>query len=200
MNNRKIILQLQGGDEGKAFTHLYKLFPKVEKYIRINSGSTDEAHDIFQEALILLFKKAQTITPESPLLVEGYVINSCKLLWSNEIRKKKVRKNSSAVELAEFEYQDDIQLQIEKETKLTIIDSVLKQLGEKCKSILELFYYQNFSMEKIAKRFGYKTVQTAKAQKYKCMENARKLALDANQNVASGSESVNPRNTNLKNS
>jgi hypothetical protein len=32
-------------------------------------------------------------------------------------------------------------------------------------------------MESIAKRFGFNTIQSAKVQKYKCMETARNLAL-----------------------
>lgn len=181
MNNTKIILQLQKGDTEKAFSHLYRFYPKVEKHIKINSGSKEEALDIFQEALIILFKKVQDLSSDSPINVDGFLINSCKLLWSNELRKKKVRQKSSDEGLDNLEYQDDIQEHLEKEAKLKTIDSVLKQLGEKCKNMLEAFYFKNFSMENIAKRFGYKTVQSAKNKKYKCMEHARKLAFSEQQ-------------------
>jgi RNA polymerase sigma factor (sigma-70 family) len=183
MNNTKIILQLQGGNQERAFTRLYKYFPKVEKHILINSGSKEEALDIFQDGLIVLFKKVQDLPADSPIKVDGFLINTCKLLWSNELRKKKVRKNSgekglSEVESKQFtqEHQDEIELLIEKEAKFKTIDQVLIKLGEKCKNMLEAFYYKNFSMDKIAKKFGYKTVQSAKTKKYKCMEHARKLA------------------------
>ena len=175
-------MQLQSGEQEKAFRRLYKFYPKIEKYVVINSGSKEEALDIFQEGLIVLFKKVQKISSDSGISIDGFLITSCKLLWSNELRKKKVRRNSSEDGLENLEYQDEIEERIEKENKLKTIDEILKKLGEKCKNILELFYYKNFSMEKIAKKFGYKTVQSAKVQKYKCMENARKMALDKNLN------------------
>mgnify|MGYP001943816399 CR=1 FL=1 len=167
---------MQSGSQERAFARLYKFYPKVEKYIQINSGSKEEALDIFQEALIVLFKKVQNLSSDSSISIDGFLINSCKLLWSNELRKKKVRQNSGEDGLEKLEYHDEIDVQIEKESKLKAIDEILKKLGEKCKSILEAFYYKSLSMDKIANKFGYKTVQSAKVQKYKCMEHARKLA------------------------
>ena len=177
MNTNKIIEQLQSGREERAFSKLYKLYPKIEKHICVNSGSKNEAEDIFQEGLIVLFNKVESIKSDAAISIEGFLVNTCKLLWSNELRKKKVRQKSSEDGLDKLEYEDEIQSQIDKEIKLNNIEGILQKLEEKCKSILELFYYQNFSMEKIAKKFGYKAVQSAKTKKYKCMEHARKLAL-----------------------
>ena len=180
MNNSKILLQLKNGEQERAFRRLYTFYPKVEKHILVNSGSKQEALDIFQEGLIILFKKVKTIQLDSAIRIDGFLINTCKLLWSNELRKKKVRKKSSEDGLEQLEYIDEIEERIEKENKLKSIDEILKKLGEKCRSILELFYYKKCSMDKIAEKFGYKSVQSAKVQKYKCMENARKMALDNN--------------------
>jgi RNA polymerase sigma factor (sigma-70 family) len=199
MNNTKIILQLQGGNQERAFSRLYKYFPKVEKHILINSGSKEEALDIFQDGLIVLYKKVQDMPSDSPIKVDGFLINTCKLLWSNELRKKKVRKNSGEEGLAEAastqftgEHDAEIELLIEKEAKFKTIDRVLTKLGEKCKNVLEAFYYKNFSMDQIAKKFGYKTVQSAKTKKYKCMEHARSLA-------STEFNADNVSNTNLNN-
>lgn len=180
MNTNKIIDYLQSGKEEKAFSRLYKFYPGIERYIRSNSGSRDEAQDIFQEALVVLFNKVETITSNSAINIEGYLFNTCKLLWSNELRKKKVRQKSSENGLKTLVYLDEIEAQLEKEAKINAIADIFQQLEQKCKTILELFYYKNFSMEKIAKKFGYKAVQSAKAKKYKCMEHARKLAKQAN--------------------
>lgn len=197
MNNSKIIIQLQTGNQERAFTRLYKFYPKVEKHISINSGSKDEALDIFQEALIILFKKVQNLPADSPINIDGFLLNSCKLLWNNELRKKKVRKNTGDEGLENMEYSDDIEAQIEKEVKLKSIDEILKKLGEKCKNILEAFYYKSFSMTEIAKRFGYKTVQSAKTKKYRCMEHARKLATIGGNQLVSDAE-IDGITTNLK--
>ena len=182
MNEGKIIHFLQQDKQDKAFRRLYKYYPKVEKHILVNSGSKEEALDIFQDALVILYQKVQDMSPDSPIKIDGFLINTCKLLWSNELRKKKVRSGDDSG-LGRLEFEDEIAEQIEKEEKIKIIEDVIKSLGAKCKKILELFYFKSFSMESIAKKVGFKTVKSAKVQKYKCMENARKLALEmSNQN------------------
>lgn len=176
MDNSKIIIELKNGNHERAFRRLYRYFPKVEAHIKMNSGSKDEALDIFQDGLIVLYKKVKDLKPDSPIKVDGFLITACKLLWSNELRKKKVRKNSGEEGLATVEYEDDIAEIIEKESKFKAIDDIIKKLGDKCKKMLEAFYYKRLSMDEIAKNFGYKTVQSAKTKKYKCMEHARELA------------------------
>lgn len=176
MNTSKIVALIKAGKEQRAFTRLYQLYPKVERHICANSGSRDEAQDIFQEALIILYNKIEETSSNEQVSIEGYLINTSKLLWRNELRKKKVRQKSSSDGLDGMAYHDEIEAQITKESKFKTLENVFQQLGAKCKTILELFYYKNFSMEKIAKKFGYKAVQSAKAKKYKCMEHARKLA------------------------
>lgn len=177
MNESKIINYLKSDRQEKAFSRLYKYFPKVEKHILINSGSKEEALDIFQDALIILYRKVQDLKEDSPIKIDGFLINTCKLLWSNELRKKKVR-NGDDTGIESLESQDEIEEKIEKENKFKLLENVIKNLGSKCRSILEMFYYKSYSMESIAKKFGYKTVKSAKVQKYKCMESARKLALE----------------------
>lgn len=187
MKESKIIHFLQHEMQDKAFRRLYKYFPKVEKHILINSGSKEEALDIFQDALVVLYQKvtdANFDSAQSDIKFDGFLINTCKLLWSNELRKKKVRRgDDSGLESLEFE--DEIAEQIEKEEKFKMLEDIIKKLGQKCKSILEMFYYKSSSMESIAKKFGYKTVKSAKVQKYKCMENARKLALELSNSASS---------------
>ncbi|MGB1103511.1 MAG: RNA polymerase sigma factor [Crocinitomicaceae bacterium] len=179
MNQAKIIAQLKGGDRERAFSRLYNYFPKIERHIKMNSGSKEEALDIFQEALIILYKKVLSIDKSSAINMDGFLVNTCKLLWKNELRKKKVRKNSGEDGLQQLEFADEIAEQVEKERKISLIESILNEMGKTCKEMLNAFYYKRLSMDKIAKQFGYKTVQSAKTKKYKCMEHARKMALAA---------------------
>lgn len=74
---------------------------------------------------------------------------------------------------------DDSELEqlIEKENKLIQVENIVKQISKKCQEIFQMFYFKSMSMTEIAKKIGYKSVQSAKVQKYKCMEQARNLAL-----------------------
>lgn len=51
-------------------------------------------------------------------------------------------------------------------------------LGEKCRQVLEMFYYRSFSMESIADRLGYKDSDVAKKKRYECIQKLKKLMDD----------------------
>ena len=174
MNDKKISEWFNSGQVNKAFTRLYSQYPKVEKYILQNSGSKDEALDIFQEGLILLYRKYQE---DQSISYEGFLINSCKFLWKNELRKKKVRQGDDSKN--EF-LTDDNELSelLEKEQKFRQIEDILQQISKKCRTIFTLFYYKSMNMTQVAKAIGFKSVQSAKVQKYKCMVHARNLAMN----------------------
>ncbi|MCT4581943.1 MAG: sigma-70 family RNA polymerase sigma factor [Flavobacteriales bacterium] len=173
MKHTKLIALLTNGKQEKAFTYLYKSFPKVERFILSNSGTKEEALDIFQEGLILLYRKVNSELIENP---EAFLIKTCQFLWNNELRKKKIRIQTSN-DISQIIDENELEVLIEKENRLKQLEYIVHSLGEKCKSIFELFYYRMLDMSSIAKKLGYKNEQSAKVQKYKCMERARNLAL-----------------------
>jgi RNA polymerase sigma factor (sigma-70 family) len=71
---------------------------------------------------------------------------------------------------------DEIGYDEEKEQKMKVLEKVLNQVTERCKKIFELFYFKKESMTEIAKKLEFSSVNSAKTQKYKCMEKAIKLA------------------------
>ncbi|WP_070138386.1 RNA polymerase sigma factor [Crocinitomix algicola] len=178
MTNEKLIQQLKCGMHEKAFRYLYKNLSKVEAYVKSNSGTKSEALDVFQDGLIVLYNKVNAFSDQSEVKVEGFLINTCKLLWKNELKKKRVRnkKNESiGIELKDQSELEDFTL---LELRYKIVEKIISKLGETCRTVLVSFYYKKHSLESIAKQLNYKSVQTAKTKKYKCMEKARKMAVD----------------------
>ena len=95
-----------------------------------------------------------------------YGIN--RFLWKNELRKQQ--------KSIELEWKDtlivaaeDIGYSEEKEIKLKALESILERISDKCKSIFELFYFKKQTMQFIAEKLEYTSVNSAKTQKYKCM-------------------------------
>jgi RNA polymerase sigma-70 factor (ECF subfamily) len=52
----------------------------------------------------------------------------------------------------------------------------LEKLGQPCRRLIELFYYEKKGIPEIAQTLNYKNPETAKNQKCKCMARLRKLA------------------------
>ncbi|MBK6498767.1 MAG: hypothetical protein IPG00_11645 [Saprospiraceae bacterium] len=54
-------------------------------------------------------------------------------------------------------------------------NAALFKLGEPCKSLLELSYYQQMKLDDITLLLGYKNNDTTKNLKYKCMKRLQKI-------------------------
>jgi|SRR5690554_84662 len=62
-----------------------------------------------------------------------------------------------------------------REEQLGKVGIALEKLGDPCKKILEMVYYENRGMDAITQSLGYKNVDTTKNLKYKCMVRLKKI-------------------------
>ncbi len=172
MRDEKIIKLFKDGKPDKAFRKLYQYFSKVEKFVKHYGGTTSEAKDLFQDALLITYEKLQTKDFTLTCTVETYVFSICKYKWKDRLSHK----NKNVV----WEQGNERMLNPESvdeqlyQQKLQTAEKALNTLGDKCLKILELFYYKGWNMTRIAQELDYKTVNAAKTQKYKCLERARK--------------------------
>jgi|TARA_B110000259_G_scaffold188410_1_gene247137 DNA-directed RNA polymerase specialized sigma24 family protein len=94
-----------------------------------------------------------------------------KNLWYAKLRKLGKEIPSEALEEVSVETESE-----DKEGLYEQLEVIVQQLGGKCQEILKQFYFMKFNMKTIADKLGYNSVNTAKTQKYKCLERAKKLA------------------------
>lgn len=148
---------------------LYRKWPKIRAELKSLGCSRVNAEDIFQEALLILCRKAEE--PEFMLETDAffYVKSTSKFLWYNQARKEQKQ--------ITYELTTDV-LQIdedwlEKENQLTGIENAISQIGKQCRDILTLFYGKNLSMEEIAKKTGLRNDKVVKAQKYRCIQKVK---------------------------
>lgn len=176
--NAKIIDGLYSGNQ-EVFNDLYEYeFPKVVKLITQNSGSVDNARDIFQDALVILMEKVYYKELHLSCSIGTYLYAISQNLWLS-----KLRRNKFFISLCKLSFiNSELEVRfIEDENTPENIDSIInaiENLGKPCKQLLELFYYKNESWNDIATTLGYSNGASARNQKYKCLERLRKqLAL-----------------------
>lgn len=63
----------------------------------------------------------------------------------------------------------------EWEVKQNIARQVVKEMGDPCKTVLNLYYWQRKSMREIAILMNYQNEQVAKNRKSKCMKTLKEL-------------------------
>ena len=175
MKDEHIIAQIRKGRREKAIRHLYKEFPKIKSLICSSGGDSQAAEEIFHDSLILLIEKVSNPNFELSSKLSTYLYGINRLLWKNQLRKQNKTQElewSDTLIISE----EDLEYNYEKEEKLKKLESILATITEKCTAIFELFYFQKMKMKEIAEKLGYSSVNSAKTQKYKCVEQAVKLA------------------------
>ena len=160
--------------------HLYTInYPWLEKYIRQNSGTTEDAQDIFQESLIAAWinlKEGRFTGSEEEF--NGYLRKICKYKWISHLRSAAHKQIHYAEDITVFESASDNQDTIEEQLSETrLLQSCFAQLGEKCREILGLFYYQRKSLAEIGLAQN-NTEDSIKTIKYRCMMQLRKIYLE----------------------
>jgi RNA polymerase sigma factor (sigma-70 family) len=159
-----------------ALRELYKThYPMVLNLICSNSGTEQEAKDVYQEAVIAFYEKLQQQNFMLTCRIKTYLYAVSRRLWLKRLAEKK-RYHGKIEETDVFagieEEMTDIE---EKEKKFQVMSRSLDGLGEPCRSIIEDFYVKDHSMEQISNKFGYTNADNAKNQKYKCLQRLKKL-------------------------
>jgi RNA polymerase sigma factor (sigma-70 family) len=145
----------------------------VQALIINNNGSADDAKDIFQEAMIVLYQKVQSGTFELNCQLKTYVYSVCRRLWLKRLaQQNRFSLHEGHEETAAVE--EDVEEHERRDAEFEHMEKAMNSLGEPCKSLLEAFYLQKRGMQEIAGSFGYTNADNAKNQKYKCLMRLKK--------------------------
>jgi DNA-directed RNA polymerase specialized sigma24 family protein len=146
-------------------TQLYlKGFPVVARYVARRGGTMDEAKDVFQDALIILYEKhADGLTLNATQ--QAYLMGIAKHLWL-----RRFEANNRYEPLTDQDiYEDDTLTELSGKRILNFLQTA----GKRCLELLSSFYYEKQNMTEIAGQFGYSSTHSATVQKYKCLEKVR---------------------------
>ena len=150
-------------------------YPSIEAFILKNNGVHDDARDVFQEAMIILFERVQSGSFELTSLIKTYLYSVSRRIWLKKLQK--LNRHYPALEnVSEIvAVEDQIEMHDKVNRDLDRMQQSLSKMGEPCKSLLEAFYLEKKSMPEIAEAFGYTNADNAKNQKYKCLVRLKKI-------------------------
>ncbi len=164
-------------DRAQALTRLYRLgFPPVRRYIGRRGGSPQDAQDVFQDALVILYEQATSGTLILTASASTYLLSISRNLWHQELRRR-ARLPHEALP-AEWEPAANDDTEALAAPAFAVRDYV-EQLGGKCKSLLLNFYYFQQPLTQLAETHGYRSARSATVQKFKCLERLRRAVRDA---------------------
>jgi len=175
-SNEKALLQGLARSDRKAIEIIYREnYNMVRSLIINNSGSTDDAKDIFQEAMIVLYEKVRSGTFELNCLIKTYVYSVSRRLWLKRLQQ--MNRYVPAMENLQdtVPVEEDVEENARIDGEFQAMEKAIGSLGEPCKSLLEAYYLEKKSMHEIAQFFGYTNAENAKNQKYKCLVRLKKI-------------------------
>jgi len=170
LNSDSAILDLirNKRDEG-ALMMLYRANRRaVTSYVVRNSGTNEEAEDMLQEAVIVLWEKIRSGNFEYRSKLSTFILATVKNLWLRRLaRRRKELPQGESFETAQDDSPSPLEALIEEE-RVTLIRDALKKLGEPCRQLLLLFYWEELTLEEISARMGFANADTVKSKKYQC--------------------------------
>lgn len=174
LSDEEVLSQIRKGD-AKVVDYLYKKhYRMIVNYIQKNSGSEEEAKDIFQESIVVFWQKAASGNLVLTSKISTFLFSISQNLW----RKELDRKSKTSGEMIEHSES----MQHEKEEKIKIIHHSLDKLSDTCRDILIYYYFEDRSMAEIAQIMGFANADTVKSKKYKCKQELDKY-IKGNYNV-----------------
>ncbi len=157
--------------DSKILQYVYDTqYPIIEGYIVHNQGTRDQAKDVFQEAMIIVYKRVKSGKLELSCKFGTYVYAICKNIWIQErkkymLRAEKLRQQPLMVN--DPGPADDPLLQ---DHLKVLFDKHFNDLSEDCQKILSM-YFNNFNVEEIRTAMNYKDLHHAADRKYRCKKS-----------------------------
>ncbi|MGV3546977.1 MAG: RNA polymerase sigma factor [Pedobacter sp.] len=173
--DREVVLGILNNSV-EALNKLYvSYFPMVLQFILNNNGDEDDAKDVYQEAIIVLYNKIKGGDFELSSKLKTYIYSVSRRIWLKKLTQYSKKTNN----ISDFEdvliVEEDMEQHEQKDMQFDKMKVALESLGEPCKTIIEDFYINNQSMQEICEKFGYTNADNAKTQKYKCLQRLKKL-------------------------
>jgi RNA polymerase sigma factor (sigma-70 family) len=173
--DEQVVSELRSNNES-VLREIYEAhYPMVLNLILSNSGTEQEAKDIYQETILAFYDRVRTEDFALTCKVKTYLYAVSWRLWLKRLAEKK-RFFGKVDEMESFLGIEEELSEIEKrELEFSRMATSLDSLGQPCRSILEDFYIKDLTLDEIAGKFGYTNADNAKNQKYKCLQRLKKL-------------------------
>lgn len=177
MDQKEYLDGIRKGDK-KILTDIYKMnLPKFISWVKQNSGSTEDAHDVFQDAMetVMHLSFDEDFVIKSSL--NSLIITICKNKWIDRLRKKKTE-NKVRLELASRqEEKTNMDLNFNHGNDLTMVQSMLsstfEQISPLCQKLLKLIE-SGATGDEVAKQLEMSNANSVYRRKFACLESWRK--------------------------
>jgi DNA-directed RNA polymerase specialized sigma24 family protein len=154
----------------RAIFDVYNLYyPSVEKYVLMNSGAEQDAEDVFQDTVMVLLNYVVKDDFRLTSSLKTLVFAIARKLWLKQLRYRSRNEALQELEIQQADFLTHWEEVERSEKKYNSIPQVLSRISVHCSGLLK----ELFLTGKIPDH--YKNNHSFRNQKYKCLEQARKM-------------------------
>lgn len=178
MTDAEVVSNLSNNrQEDATIRFLYRsCYELAGRYVVNNNGNWDDAQDIFQEVMIAFINLVKAGKFRGEASIKTFLYSLTKNIWLNELKKRgRAQVREMKYEKASDKTEQGINMALEAREANAGLMKLMDELGETCKKILLLFYYENQSMKEILDSLNYENEQVVRNKKYKCLKKLEEL-------------------------
>jgi RNA polymerase sigma factor (sigma-70 family) len=161
-----------GTDLNRAIQFIYRQHAEaISSFIRHYGGSEQDADDIFQEAVVAFIDVVRNGKFRMESNVRTFLASIAKHTWFNQLKKRdRADHRDRQFEMGRAQDEPDVAEHINDLERKKQLRDLVDGLGESCRKILLLFYYENMTMKEILYHLPYENEQVVRNKKYKCLQ------------------------------
>ncbi|HET6255772.1 MAG TPA: sigma-70 family RNA polymerase sigma factor [Puia sp.] len=155
-----------------AILSIYRQYSDIVSSFLINYGASEQdADDVFQETVIAFINIVQQGRFRMEASIKTFLVSVARNIWRNE-QKKRLRTDfrEQRFESGRPQSEDGVNEWINESDKKRQLRDLVFKLGEPCRKLLTLFYYENLSMKEMLNYLPYDNEQVVRNKKYKCLQ------------------------------
>ena len=142
--------------------------PGIIRYIRNHNGTEDDARDIFQEAVIVVFRKITEGNFTLTSSLQTFLLAVCRNLWRKYLRDNQKYARESENQAVEKIEETSVEAQMEASTRDGVFFRHFDHLTENCRQIL-MWFFDKVPMKEIARRMD-SSESYVKKRKFICKQ------------------------------
>ena len=174
----ELLAKLRSGSRmDDAIKSLYRsYFDSLGWYVMNNNGSRQDAEDVFQDVVVSFIDLVQKDKFRGESSIKTFLFALNRHAWLNELKKRgrTLKREEKYQRGQELTGPDTAGIITEREERIQVMHLVDK-LGETCKKILVLFYYDNLSIKQILDSLHYENEQVVRNKKSKCLKQLEQM-------------------------
>lgn len=171
----KNVIDLLKKDDEKT---IRKLYDENKKGFLIFANryhlDVEDVLDIYQDAVIALIENAKKgKIDDLQSSVSTYLFGIGKFMIFQKLKKEK--KTFSKDDFSNLEYVDESYNEDENNIQVILLQHAFNKLGDQCRKVLQLFYYEEKNLDEIQKILEYSNKDVLKSQKSRCLKQLKDL-------------------------